>query len=635
MLSLAARLRSLGDTELAAALESREFASTGIHDYFDLAEALLAPESIQHALANLDRTRLAVLAVAGELAAKGEDEPGRTDATSPALLTKHAPTAEAIATRLSELGQESVTAEIVLARSARLHGLLLATLDGHTLMPFAAVSERLCAWPREGLPGVAELAAPHPPVAVDAPVDADTRIVDRLAAERAFASVSATAELVASVSAEPARELSRGGLSLPDSKRLALAMGVSLDDVPAHLGIAVRAELVARDSGHWLATDAGEEWLHGSTSARWAVLARAWHAELPADVRDVLAARAHRPWGSALLGYVAWIYPAAGTRMDERIAERTRDAELLGITAGGTPGAAGALLLAGRADDAENAVASLLPPEVENVYLQHDLTIVAPGPLTPALDARLRGMAEVEGRELASSYRVTAASVNRALATGETAETILEFLAGISLTGVPQPLDYLVTESAARYGRLRVSAVHGEDSMHSAVRSDDAELLGTVAVDQLLASLGLLRSGPHRLLSRFTADVVFWALSDARYPVAAEDAEGEIIRLRRRHATQSSPAAAGDPVSELIARLRMSNADTTETGQAWLARQLDIAIRAKQALTVSVRLPGGVVSDYLLEPTSVANGRLRARDRTSDIERTLPLSSIVTIAPSP
>ncbi|MCY7326791.1 MAG: hypothetical protein LH605_11775, partial [Microbacteriaceae bacterium] len=67
---------------------------------------------------------------------------------------------------------------------------------------------------------------------------------------------------------------------------------------------------------------------------------------------------------------------------------------------------------------------------------------------------------------------------------------------------------------------------------------------------------------------------------------------------------------------------------------AWLARQLDTAIRLKAALTVSVTMPNGTVVDYQLEPTSIAGGRLRARDRRSAIERTLPLSSITRVAPA-
>ena len=157
----------------------------------------------------------------------------------------------------------------------------------------------------------------------------------------------------------------------------------------------------------------------------------------------------------------------------------------------------------------------------------------------------------------------------------------------------------------------------------------------TLAVDQSLASVGLRQSGPHRLLSRFSPDVVFWALSDARYPVAAEDHDGNIVRLRR-HRLAPAPvvAAKADPITALLDRvLEEPGGEATE--QAWLARQLEAAARAKETLTVTVRMPGGDTADYLLAPASVANGRLRARDRKADIERTLPLSAIASVAPAP
>jgi hypothetical protein len=157
----------------------------------------------------------------------------------------------------------------------------------------------------------------------------------------------------------------------------------------------------------------------------------------------------------------------------------------------------------------------------------------------------------------------------------------------------------------------------------------------TLAVDQSLASLGLRQTGPHRLLSRFAPDVVFWALSDARYPVAAEDAEERIIRLRRhRLAPAPAPAPKTDPIAALLDRV-LDEGDEAATEQAWLARQLEAAARAKETLTVTVRMPGGDTADYLLAPASVANGRLRARDRKADIERTLPLSAIAAVAPAP
>ncbi|HEY9424788.1 MAG TPA: helicase-associated domain-containing protein, partial [Microterricola sp.] len=437
--------------------------------------------------------------------------------------------------------------------------------------------------------------------------------------------------LVTSLIGDPARELARGGLSLPDAKRLAHDAAIAFEEVPRYLGLAERAGLVEREGSLWQHSEAAEGWLLGGTPQRWRTLAQAWHLGLAPDVRVLLAARAERPWGQFLTRDVSWIFPAAGESLQQRIDDRTAEAELLGITAGGVPSSAGSALLEHGAEAAEAAVSELLPPEVSTVYLQHDLTAVAPGPLTPPIDARLRTMADVESREFASSYRITAASVNRALGAGESAEDILAFLSSISLSGVPQPLHYLVTESAARYGRLRVGPATDDGHFQGAIHSDDAALIHTVAVDHALSQLGLQPSGPNRLLSRFTPDVLFWALSDARYPVAAHDADGELVHLARRRVTHAEAAPAVDPLPALVATLRDSDADTEPTGQAWLARQIDLAIRSKHTLLVSVRMPGGEISDYLLEPASVANGRLRARDRRADIERTLPLSSIAAV----
>src|SRR6478736_5462556 len=68
MLELAARLRAMSREELAAALRGREFDANGSRDLFDLAEALLAADSIDQAISRLDRPHLAVLAAAATIA---------------------------------------------------------------------------------------------------------------------------------------------------------------------------------------------------------------------------------------------------------------------------------------------------------------------------------------------------------------------------------------------------------------------------------------------------------------------------------------------------------------------------------------------------------------------------------------
>ncbi|MCY7287479.1 MAG: helicase-associated domain-containing protein [Cryobacterium sp.] len=624
MLTLASRLRALDDATLRRTIDIRAVSATGVRDFFDLAEALLEPDAIQRVLARLDRPTLAVLAVSGELS-QGTD-----------VGTDAAPSLFDLAERLSELAGSPVDVAEVAGRAAELDSLMLARLADGRFSPYAAVAAQLQSWPDQSLPTALEPASTPAPAALASVDTTDTRFTDRLAAERAFAAVSSIAELVTELAREPARELSRGGLGLPDTKRLAAVMGVELESVPAFVATANRADLIAHSDGYWNETETGEAWLLEGTARRWATLADAWHAALPPDVRGILARRPGVSWGDVLRSFVAWLYPAGGQWMDDRVTEFAEEAELIGITAHQTTSPSGAAVLAGDLEAAVATMAAALPATGGAVYLQNDLSIVSPGPLAPSIDTRLRGLADVESRELALSYRITANSVNRALAVGETAESLLEFLHTVSLTGIPQPVDYLIRESAARYGRVRVGPTDPMDSPAQAyVQSDDAALLSTIAVDQTLASLGLVAAEGSRLTSRFPSDVVFWALSDARYPVAAEDATHEIVHLRRHQLARVVPVDAPDPALALVEKLRAADGGEGQAAGAWLARQIDTAIKAKQTVVVSIAMPGGVVVDYLLEPASVGGGRFRARDRRADIERTLPLSSIISITPAP
>lgn len=661
--ALAARLRALDNDRLAELVRVREIRPTGIKDFFDLAELMLASGSVQQQLSRLDRGTLAVVAA---IAALGTVADQPADAAAPVTL-------HAVAALLESFNGPLALADLTAQRDTLLQ-LLLVHETGSAAIPIATagsaaeatpgsaagdgaahpagglraydcVVAQLASWPSFGLPSLTELASRQPPSPLAPVSETDERIVDRVAAERAFAVTSEMTEFLLELEREPARELAKGGITLPDSKRLANAMATDLDSVPRILAIADNAALIAREAGTWLITDAGGAWLLETSGTRWQALAAGWHAQLPADIRTLLNERQHVLWGDGLREFVDWLYPAGGERIDERVAAYTRDAELLGITANVAPSGPGALLLAAGPDAAATAMALLFPNEVENVYLQHDLSVVAPGPLAPSIDYRLRSMADVESRALASSYRISTATLNRALAAGETAETLRDFLTGISATGMPQPLDYLIAETSRRYGLIRAgefddltAATPGgphDDQARSYIRSADDALLGTLLVDQTLAVLGLRRISATMLHSRVALDTAFWAISDARYPIAAEDAAKNIVSLRRiRHARGIAPVGA-NPILDLIGRLRLgSEAMPEETADAWLSRQLDTAIRTRSALTVTVSMPNGTIMDYQLEPTSVAGGRLRARDRRSAIERTLPLSRITAISPA-
>ncbi len=607
-LALAGHLRALTDAELSALLSAREIRESGIKDFFDLAEALLDATSVQLALGRLDRSTLTTVA-----ALSGIGPNTREDA----------------AAALTALGAPVADLEAHLAEATRLA--LVAERDGIIIVG-GPVTQRLAEWPAEGLPTLQQLVTVSAPVALAAVSQVDMRITDSLAAEHAFGTTAAISELLVELHRESARELARGGLALPDTKRLSGTMGVELDRVAGVLEIAARAGLVELDSGRWMPTTSSSAWTVGSSRERWSLLAEAWLERLPGDIRFILASRARAAWGDRLDEFVGWLYPAGGEWMRERVRVYTRDAELLGITADQSPSTPGIALLDGGSTTAADAMAALFPAEVDQVYLQHDLSIVSPGPLAPHVDARLRTIADVEGRALASSYRVSTASIYRALAAGETAATIGAFLNEISLTGIPQPLEYLLAEAANRYGLVRVGALD-DGTSRSYVRSTDTTLLRTLLVDHGIASLGLspLADG---LVTRFDLELVFWTLSEARYPVAAENSAGDIVLLAKRRPMRSSAQPASAPAISLVERLRLgSSEDPRVTGKAWLSRQIDVAIKAKIAVTVTVQLPDGSAVDYQLEPASLAGGRLRARDRRADIERTLPLSSITAVGP--
>ncbi|MDH6180149.1 hypothetical protein M2152_000331 [Microbacteriaceae bacterium SG_E_30_P1] len=603
---LAHQLRSSSDEALRELLAVREVRLTGIRDFFDLADALLDPSSVRAALSRLDRPTLSALSA---LAALGHATPAELSA------------------RLSSLGGsgERVPAALVTAES-----LALVVRSDDIVLAVAPVADEFREWPIRGLPGVEELAAGLRPPAVIPAMGAEAESVNVTAAEHAFDTTAAIAELVVAIGDEGAHELARGGLALPDSKRLASASFVPIDTIPRLVEIAARAGLIALDGSTWRAEPSSAEWLLLDSPRRWARLAGAWLEQVPPDLREALSALARAQWGEKLAQYIAWLFPASGEWMRERVAAYSTDAELLGITAREFPSAPGSALLVDGVDAACGEMARLFPSAVDRVYVQHDLTIVAPGPLAPAVSERLRSFASLEARALASTWRVSGESLDRAIARGETVPGIREFLGDISLTGIPQPLEYLLAETEARFGLVRVSR---NDVGGTRVRSRDAAMLKTLLVDKSVASLGFVVDGVD-LVSRFDRDVVFFSLRDARYPVAAEGPSGEIVvpsRPRRAPVVAEVP----DTVGALLLRLRADDEMSDDTGEAWIARQLDMAIRSKQALAVSVRMPDSSVVDYLLEPASVAGGRLRGRDRRSDLERTLPLASIVAVAPAP
>ncbi len=198
--SLATRLRSLSDESLLVAIRTRDVRPTGVKDFFDLADALLERQSIQQQLTRLDRGTLAALAAMAEL---GGAATSSTAADVAALLGTYstAPPEPVVTTRLATAVE-----------------LLLADHDGEHFTVYDSVAEQLRSWPAFGFPGLESLAASLPLAALEPVPETDLRFINRLASERAFAATTEVTELLVELEREPARELTKGGIALPDSK---------------------------------------------------------------------------------------------------------------------------------------------------------------------------------------------------------------------------------------------------------------------------------------------------------------------------------------------------------------------------------------------------------------------------------
>ncbi len=564
--SLASRLAQLDDASLAHLLALRHAsASATWSDAFDAADALLDPASISRALVELSAADADALDAALE-----------ADAALPADATRD-----------------------------RLHERALVDDEGR---PYAAV--------------IAARADAHRTVPDAADIDAVPSSTDEHAAERAFAASAALADMLQATLIFPASRIGSGLLGAADRRRF-VESGAVIDGLAADelIAIAERAGLLAVDDRHWLVTRAGIEWMSVGTVDRWEAVAHRLRDALPPAVRT--------PEGGWMpVAHWPGAYPFDPTWPARAATLRGQLERWAVLSADGEP-ASWARAFAAGSDADLAALQALLPPEVDRVYLQNDLTAIAPGPLAPHLDMRLRAMARRESRAQASTYRFTAETLSEAFTAGETADTVREFLTALSLTGLPQPLAYEIERSSSRHGAIRVGP---DPSGHTLVTSDDGALLRAVAVDQSLRPLGLMAFG-EGLATRSSPDTAFWLIADARYPVVAVDQDGQ-RRTLDRHRLAPEAAAEPDPAAAyapLVARLRAAHANDADA--AWLGRELEQAARSRAILVVVVRLPDGSDREVTLEVTGLGGGRLRGRDRGADVERTLPISSIVSVRP--
>jgi hypothetical protein len=510
-------------------------------------------------------------------------------------------------------------------------------------------------------------------------------MVDRVAAGAAFEVVRRIELLLDQWGTTAPAALRSGGLGVRDLKATALALHVTEPVAALVIELASEAGLLATGRTPdgtlaWLPSDTFDAWVARPVAERWASVVRAWleSTRLPGLVgsRDP----AGKPWNAltpelaahgqvesrrmaldvlaelpegrvlasgtglpSLVARVAWLRPRRPRTRAEQVGWAIEEAAVLGVT--GLDGLASyaRTLLAGDDGATHATLDALLPSPVDHVLIQADLTAVAPGPLESGLARTLQLLADVESRGGATVYRFTPASVRRSLDSGWSAGEIHEFIASVSRTPVPQPLTYLVDDTARTFGTVRVG--HAE----AFLRADDEAALSELVHHPKAASLGLRRIAPTVLVSTTPLDVLLPRLRELGAAPVVESADGtvhvarpDLLRARRprtprpaglRRAHESAHAAqvlnavrAGDRV----AASRPATPSATLTPSGSLAALRD-AVEAGATVLIDYVDNHGSRSQRLVDPRRVEGGWLTAHDHRSDDDRTFAVHRITAV----
>jgi len=566
---LALSLREADDKALGVLVHERAISLSEFKDFFDLAQAVLTPKS-------------------------------------QAMLASAITASELMSLR-SLIGEQKVSKEQLtfLAKD------FLIWSETEPVV-FDWLQDRLAEKPRTSALSVVQ----------DSNLTLDQDATDRDCGIQAFEAMQAVTELIFDMDQHLVREVSKGSMGLPDVKRLSAHLGKPKEYVKAIFELAKLAGLFAIADKRFHPTDLADSWIKADPSARWQTLVEAWLSLMGASGAKELALQSASSSSKVLPELVSSCFPLASSYPGSRINRLAELADVIGLSAAGFRASWFQVALGNKLAAAAKALEQRLPAQQERIIIQGDLTIIAPGPLKSSIEVALRKFADTENIGLASGYRMSALSLSNGLEEGLSEAEIRSLLEKLSDAPLPQPVDYLITETASRFGRLKISnSETGADLF-----STDELLAKQIMMDSKLKALNFQKRDGF-ISSPLDSEALYHALRAASYLAVRVDETGRVIAPSSIHKSNSEITAFRTQVE----RLRAQDTQLSDEAPATdMERKIQLALRSKSSLQVEINANGKLMS-FLLEPIGMANGRLRARDRKADIERTLPVSAITSI----
>ena len=573
VLQVAKALAQSSDSDLVRVVGIRLMPTNSFNDFFDLATALIKPQNVAGAVSGL--TRRQILAFNDLLEGKQRDTQGLESLVKLFLVLKSA-----------DGSYKPLVAAVVAYRQL--------------------VSPKFLSELHSSNSSSEDVIAP------------DQKFIDSQAGLSAFETVQALTELVIELEQNYVREVGKGQVGLPELKRLALHLGRDVEYARLLYAFAQLTSLVGVSDKRWKVGSAYQSWLSATPSQRWQQVANTW-VSLLGDTSTFEISKS-----SNLSHAFQETFPIARDGVLSHISRLISFAELIGLSSSNYMSSWFKPLLQGDITKATKLLSENLPETQNRIIIQADLTIIAVGPLPTDKELNLRRFVETERIGVASTYRINNLTVTYGLETGLTEAEIRDLLLELSGVALPQPVDYLIREAATRFGRL----VLRESPTGTLIQSNEQILLTQILNDSALKTLGITKTSETTLESRFEVEIVYYLLRESKYAAIRKNIRDEVVSHWLAAGSKEASLVQTSSVLEDIQKWREHDKRLSEAPEGQdLVRQIEMAIKTKAAIKVSLQM-NGTAREFLLEPTGLANGRLRGRDRQADCERVLPLASI-------
>ncbi len=437
----------------------------------------------------------------------------------------------------------------------------------------------------------------HPPLLIEAPALVTAARSGEPAPTGATSLLDGVQRLLVTLGVRPAQQLAAGGVGVRELRRLAKELGATEGEVRLWLELVVSGGLTRLHGDIVLPTPDADHWLAATPGAALATLHSAWRCigpvpshrvdgdgkMLPAlDLsgasaigpplrRDLLVALAELPAGTAvtdldsLIDLLAWCYPLRyvdAEVLGPHLVATWTEAQRLGLLDDGALTALGRAAAHGSNDELAALAEQLLPAPVEHATFLPDLTAVVSGPPSTTLTGLLDAVADRESCDTASTWRLSPTSMRRAFDAGHGADELVRRLSEVADRALPQPVEYLITDSARRHGQLQVHPVA------CCVCTRDEGLAAEIAHHRQLTKLGIRTLAPTVLASSEPVERTLNLLRAAGYsPVQQSDTGQTVVeRVEPRRAPASTgrewqTAPRPDPAA--VAR-KLAGSDVTE-----------------------------------------------------------------------